>query len=86
MRRAQRVMGRKNPSSPQSFARRLKAIGYESGVTSQSTRKAQRPCPRIQGGLPFIGYTAMCRWKGYGFEAFYSGQECITRSVYLVLG
>ena len=24
-------------------------------------------------GTPYIGYTGMCRWKGYGFQAIYSG-------------
>ena len=31
------------------------------------------------GVLPYIGYTAMCRWKGYGFQAFWShtsGSNC----------
>ena len=23
--------------------------------------------------LPYIGYTGMCRWKGYGFQAIWSG-------------
>ena len=23
--------------------------------------------------LPHIGYTSMCRWKGYGFQAIWSG-------------
>ena len=23
--------------------------------------------------LPYIGYTGICRWKGYGFQAIYSG-------------
>ena len=23
--------------------------------------------------LLYIGYTGMCRWKGYGFQAIYSG-------------
>ena len=28
----------------------------------------------VSGGglLPHIGYTGMCRWKGYGFQAIYS--------------
>ena len=26
-----------------------------------------------RGVLPDIGYTGMCRWKGYGFQAIYSG-------------
>ena len=25
------------------------------------------------GVLPYIGYTDMCRWKGYGFQAIWSG-------------
>ena len=25
------------------------------------------------GVLPYIGYTRMCRWKGYGFQATYPG-------------
>ena len=25
------------------------------------------------GVLQYIGYTGMCRWKGYGFQAIYSG-------------
>ena len=25
-------------------------------------------CPG-EGVLPYIGYTGMCRWKGYGFQA-----------------
>ena len=27
------------------------------------------------GVLPYICYTGMCRWKGYGFRAIYSGIE-----------
>ena len=26
-----------------------------------------------RGVLPYIGYTGMCRWKGYGFQAIWSG-------------
>ena len=25
------------------------------------------------GVLPYIGYAGMCRWKGYGFQAIWSG-------------
>ena len=25
------------------------------------------------GVLPYIGYTGMCRWRGYGFQAIWSG-------------
>ena len=25
------------------------------------------------GVLPYIGYMGMCRWKGYGFQAIWSG-------------
>ena len=24
--------------------------------------------------LPYIGYTGMCHWKGYGFQAIWSGK------------
>ena len=27
--------------------------------------------PRGWGVLPYIGYTGMCRWKGYGFQAIW---------------
>ena len=27
-----------------------------------------------QGVLPYIGYTGMCRWRGYGFQAIWSGK------------
>ena len=26
------------------------------------------------GVLPYIGYTGMCRWGGYGFQAIWSGK------------
>ena len=26
------------------------------------------------GVLPYIGYTGMCRWRGYGFQAIWSGK------------
>ena len=25
---------------------------------------------RFRGVLPYIGYTGMCRWRGYGFKPF----------------
>ena len=28
---------------------------------------------KIPGILPYIGYTGICRWKGYGFKAIWSG-------------
>ena len=28
---------------------------------------------KIPGILPYIGYTGICRWKGYGFQAIWSG-------------
>ena len=32
-------------------------------------------CPGGGGVLPYIGYTGIYRWKGYGFQAIYSGIE-----------
>ena len=30
---------------------------------------------KSQGGiLPYIGYTGMCHWRGYGFQAICSGK------------
>ena len=29
--------------------------------------------PQGEGVLPYIGYTGMCRWKRYGFQAICSG-------------
>ena len=26
-----------------------------------------------RGVLPYIGYTGMCHWRGYGFQAIWSG-------------
>ena len=26
------------------------------------------------GGLPYIGYTGMCRWRRYGFQTIWSGK------------
>ena len=30
-------------------------------------------CTSGRGVLPYIGYKGMCGWKGYAFQAFYSG-------------
>ena len=29
--------------------------------------------PGGRGVLPYIGYTGMCRWRGYGFQVIWSG-------------
>ena len=41
----------------------LKTLAFENTPVSM-------PSPGGGGGaVPYIGYTGMCRWKGYGFQA-----------------
>ena len=37
--------------------------------------ESKRPGGLSPGGgiRPYIGYSGVCRWKGYGFQAIYSG-------------
>ena len=42
-------------------------------LAATSTALRDVPVEGGGGGLLSIGYTGMCRWKGYGFQAFYSG-------------
>jgi len=35
------------------------------------------------GGLPYMGYTGMCRCEGYGFQAVYSRIGYINQSVWV---
>ena len=45
---------------------------HKQSVEAQTKRKIVLFLePSIGGGvLPYIGYMGMCRWKGYGFQAF----------------
>ena len=31
-------------------------------------------CFQPRGVLPYIGYTGICHWRGYGFQAIWSGK------------
>ena len=37
------------------------------------TPEARHLESKCLGVLPYIGYTSMCRWKGYGFQGIWSG-------------
>ena len=36
--------------------------------------------------LSYIGYTGMCRWRGYGFQAIWSGKEYGFQAIWSGIG
>ena len=38
------------------------------------------------GILPYIGYTGMCRWRGYGFQAIWPGKGYDFQAIWSGIG